>query len=126
MNKHIWAGLCALGLLALASPAFAWGVNCGADPHVGFTTGAGSGGGCGAGPWYTYFPYEAHFALPAPVCFPFWPAPATAGAPSYFPMHHPAPLQLPGAQPLGPQPSGYQPVGYYYYYAPAPTYWYQR
>jgi hypothetical protein len=125
MNKHLGAGLLVLGLLAAGSPAYAWSVECGASPHVGANAGGG-GGGTSAGPWYLYFPYEAHFQLPAPVGFPFWPGPVTAaGAAEYFPAARPAPLQLPEARPLSPVPPGYSPVGYYYY-GPAPSYWYGR
>jgi hypothetical protein len=64
---------------------------------------------CGAGPchcfpWYLYWPYEAHFQVPAPTKFPFWPPPMTAGplAGPAFPM--PAgPLVAPGyPAPAGP------------------------
>ncbi len=126
MIKHFWAGLVALGLLALASPVHAWSVDCGASPHFGVNTGSstwgvGGGGGMQAGPWYLYFPYEAHFQLPAPVGYPFWPAPVTAASPrDYFPAGTPGPLSVPEARPLAP-------VGYYYVPVyPAPSYWYGR
>jgi hypothetical protein len=128
MNKHIWAGLVALALLVVASPVHAWTVDCGASPHLGVNSGGGSwsggGGGMQAGPWYLYFPYEAHFQLPAPVGYPFWPGPVTAAAPrDYYPAGVPGPLSVPEARPLSP-------VGYYYYggvpFAPAPSYWYGR
>src|SRR5215469_15761379 len=28
-----------------------------------------------AGPWYLYWPLEAHFVAPAPTGYPYWPAP---------------------------------------------------
>lgn len=31
------------------------------------------------GPWYLYFPYEAHFAVPAHPQYPYWPSPQTLG-----------------------------------------------
>jgi hypothetical protein len=38
--------------------------------------GCGGCGGCGMGcPWYTYWPYGAHFQTPAHPEYPFWPAP---------------------------------------------------
>lgn len=76
---------------------------------------AGSGGGCGpaqAGPWYTYWPYEAHFQTPAMPQFPYWPGPMTspiAGG------HGCAPMIAP------PTPSPIQGVGYYSQW---PSYWY--
>ncbi len=65
-------------LLALPTEAFAWG-SCG-------SAGCSSCGwhlcglnpfnvhGCLAGPWYSYWPYEAHFTAGAPVAcsYPFW------------------------------------------------------
>jgi hypothetical protein len=47
-----------------------------------------------AGPWYLYWPYEAHFQTPAPVPYPYY-APA---------------MTLPPSFPGGPPP--HQPVGY--------------
>src|SRR5262245_34274323 len=29
------------------------------------------------GPWYLYYPYEAHFITPAHPHFPYWPTPQT-------------------------------------------------
>lgn len=29
------------------------------------------------GPWYLYYPYEAHFITPAHPQFPYWPSPQT-------------------------------------------------
>jgi hypothetical protein len=89
---------------------------------------------CGTqlGPWYQYFPYEAHFQSAAPIGFPYWPSPQTLPPPpseAYAPQAY-APQAYPSATPpvaYG-QPSGYQspyfqPVGY----APqAPSYWYER
>jgi hypothetical protein len=47
----------------------------------------GCDGGCcgwpGLGPWYLYWPYEAHFNAPAPVPgggYPYWPTAMTAGS----------------------------------------------
>lgn len=58
------------------------------------------------GPWYLYWPMEAHFQTPAPTGYPFWPAPMT----------------LPGAVGGAPGPGnfmpGVQPTGY-----AAPNYW---
>jgi hypothetical protein len=75
-----------------------------------------------AGPWFAYFPYNAYFATPAPVCgWPFWPtgaavnaAPGGAGAVGRGPRD---------LQGLSYAPRGIQPVGYY---GQAPSYWYGR
>jgi hypothetical protein len=80
----------------------------------GYSCGNGGGGcGCTAGPWYSYWPYEAHFQAPAPTgCFPYWPSPdAAAGLPAGG-VVPPVAVSQPGT---------YQPVGYQ-----APNYWYGR
>lgn len=65
-------------------------------------------------PWYTYFPYEAHFQTPAPMgYYPQWPNAPAAGM--YQP---PQPQFAPHA------PSPVRPASYYY--SPAPSYWYGR
>ncbi len=108
------------------------------------------GGGLpAAGPWYLYWPYEAHFANPAPYGFPYWPTPQTlpqanmapGGPPGTMPYgapypqpNPPPPAQVPGA-PIPPPPSGFQPTGYYplnyvqpagYSQSAVPSYWYGR
>jgi hypothetical protein len=71
----------------------------------------GPGGGCLAGPWYSYWPYEAHFAAPAPTDpYPWWPGPST------FPPGGPTVPQT--APPT--TPAANQPVGYF---IEAPSYW---
>src|SRR5207302_838685 len=66
------------------------------------------GGGLpAAGPWYLYWPYEAHFANPAPYGFPYWPTPQT------LPQANMAPGGAPGMAPYGapyPQPTPPPPV----------------
>ena len=40
----------------------------------------GCGHGCGRptlGPWYLYWPQDAHFQTPAPTGYPFWPSAMT-------------------------------------------------
>jgi hypothetical protein len=71
---------------------------------------AGYGGG-GAAPWYTYWPMEAYYQVPAPTHYPYWPAPMTSGMPG------------PGHSYYQPAPSGYYPAAYY---GPAPSYWYSH
>ncbi len=47
------------------------------------------------GPWYQYWPLEAHFQVPASPQYPYWPAPMTL------------PITQPAAQGMG----GYSPYG---------------
>ena len=83
--------------LRLTGRAMIWwdcrGMHCGVGP--------GSPGGPSLAPWYMYYPTEAYYQNPAPITYPFWPAPMTP----------------PGAKPT------LQPVSYY---PTAPAYWYGR
>jgi hypothetical protein len=84
-------GLTVLGLVLLGSAARAnglglnggqfsanAGVNTGLNFGYGFGhSGYGGGGGGGVqpyqlGPWYQYWPYEAHFQTPAMPMYPYW------------------------------------------------------
>jgi hypothetical protein len=116
MKNLLYISLLALPLLLLPSKAEAWGccigpanIDFGFNWHYNFKWGCT----CQAGPWYLYWPYEAHFATAAPVggpCYPNWPAPgAVGGAGAPLP-----PIGYPSAQPMAPAPSG-QPM------APAPS-----
>jgi hypothetical protein len=70
----------------------------------------GGGGGCGGpqlGPWYNYWPLEAHFQVPAIPQYPYWPAPQTLPPGMAAGGHGPANFHAPVA-----------PVGY------SPPYWY--
>jgi hypothetical protein len=63
-------------------------------------------GGCGPvcaplAPWYLYWPMDAHFQAPAPISYPYWPAPQTP----------------PGVAP---------PVRPVSYHPSVPSYWYGR
>jgi len=140
------ACLLALPLLALPSTARAldfdvgrFRVDAGANPHINVTTDNGQWGfnglnGCNgvggprAGPWYLYWPLEAHFQVPAPIAYPYWPSSMTTGA-FHYQLPPPGPLHLPPPQAppppaQQPQKAGFQPVGYYY--GQAPSYWYSR
>ncbi|HTU21112.1 MAG TPA: hypothetical protein VMG10_23870 [Gemmataceae bacterium] len=60
-----------------------------------------------AGPWYLYWPLEAHFVAPAPTGYPYWPAPQglpniSFGGPT-CPPGVPAPPVAPA--PLAPAPA---------------------
>jgi hypothetical protein len=75
-------------LLALPTQAFAWG-SCGPQGctscHWGLCgLNPFNFHGCLAGPWYSYWPYEAHFVAAAPVAcnYPYWAG--AAGAMPYF------------------------------------------
>jgi hypothetical protein len=98
--------LTGLGLFACSSSAFANEVD------IGFHANCVSGGvkAC-LGPWFSYFPYDAYFQMPAPVPpYPNWPMP-------FPPRPAPAPATGYQAPPMAPP---VQPVGYGY---PMP-YWY--
>jgi hypothetical protein len=97
------------------------------------------GGQTQLGPWYRYWPHEAHFAVPPPLG-PGMPAPSfmTTG-PAMGPALQPGPAQPPvgpGQQqwtppaptpvrPGGTQQSAFRPVGYFST-TQAPSYWYGR
>ena len=76
------------------------------------------------GPWYQYWPLEAHFQVPASPQYPYWPAPMTLpitqpaaqGMGGYSPYGAMGGMQMPGA-------GGYNPYGMGGYGAPqaAPT-----
>jgi hypothetical protein len=129
MTKYLWAGLVGLALLLVPSGARAgcftttfccspvhvdWKANCC------FNVSGGPVPQCG--PWYLYWPLDAHFGPPAPTGYPYWPGAMTlptAMAGCGAPVAAPAPMPLAPAV----QPAGFQPVGYSY---PAPSYWYGR
>jgi hypothetical protein len=122
MRAFLRACLVALPLLAAPSLAQAWtcppvkidaGVNAYCNAYIG-----NWGMGAQLGPWYTYWPYNAHFQSPAPVGgWPFWPTSASA-VPHYgaIPSN-----QIPKTQPTYFQGGGVQPIGYS---GQAPSYWY--
>jgi hypothetical protein len=125
MKKLLWTCLLAAPIFALPARAQAWccfccqkqpcQVDCGFSWHFNMNCG---GCGCQAGPWYSYWPYEAHFQAPAPTgCFPYWPGPYGAqagGAPSAVG----APLPAPAA---AIRQSGFETTSYG---GQAPSYWY--
>jgi hypothetical protein len=122
--KSTWKVLlAALPLLLIPGQVNAGGCGpytVGGSCRLSFTWGSGGGGGggcglcgCTAGPWYSYWPYDAHFQSPAPTgCFPYWPSSETAAA---LPSGGVVPPVAVG------QPGTYQSVGYQ-----APNYWYGR
>jgi hypothetical protein len=81
-------GLAVLGLALMAVPVHAEG--CCGPGYVNFGIKFyWHWGSCKAvvGPWYNYWPLEAHFQVPAHPQYPFWPAPMTLpnGAPAAVP-----------------------------------------
>lgn len=116
MKIFVRALALALPFLAVASEAQAGGNNGGFQ--VCFNFGFNKNNGCCMGPggqtmqvapWYTYWPYEAYFQVPAMSAYPYWPAPMASS------------MQIPpGALPVMPQPT-HQAVGYY---STPPSYWY--
>jgi hypothetical protein len=122
MKKLMLAGLLALPLLALPSPARAVGFPCGCwRVNVGgnLYCNVSPDNAAQAGPWYLYWPLEAHFQPPAPTCYPYWPSPMSLpGGPGYAP-----PPQMPAVPAAPLKPAAFQPVGYF---PQAPTYWYGK
>jgi hypothetical protein len=128
MKTALRLGLLALGLGALPASVHAYG--CPLFPCAGRCC------TIQLGPWYLYYPYEAHFQTSAPLGpFPNWQAGVPMSAPmSYAPPAEyappagyappaQAPWTPPAPQPL--QPSGYvRPAGFNY--AQPPSYWYGR
>jgi hypothetical protein len=84
------------------------------------------------GPWYLYWPMEAHFVVPAPTGYPYWPGPQTLPPNAVLgpPPPAPAPAPLPpppGAVPPGPAltpPAPAAPLTPASYVVP--SYWYGR
>jgi hypothetical protein len=83
------------------------------------------------GPWYLYWPLEAHFVRPAPPAYPFWPqgggnypvfntgAPPGGGPPGPGNFGAPVPPRpttpMPPPNPPAPSPNTYAPQGPGYY-----------
>jgi hypothetical protein len=131
MKKLLLAALLALPLLALPTRAHAWGgfsltvpgcpwkIEAGANAYFRCSDGNPS---AQAGPWYLYWPLEAHFGPPAPTGYPFWPSHMTLPPNGHG---HAAPGPLPPMPARTPtvQPSGFRPVSYT---TPAPGYWHAK
>jgi hypothetical protein len=131
MKTTFWVGVLTLSLLVLPERAHAQccfkcclpQVNCNAGFKWHFNVCCGSPY-AQLGPWYLYYPYEAHFQTPAPVGpFPNWPG-APVAAMSVGPGPALPPVAAPAAQPPVRPLSYVQPVGY----VPqqVPSYWYER
>jgi hypothetical protein len=99
MKRLLWGGALALPLLFLPSEAKAFCIG-------GYEIDSGARVWCNvkrinltmptAGPWYLYWPYQAHFQVPAPGVNPYFP-PAMTLPPGF------------GQPPMAPPPQGYRP-----------------
>ena len=108
-------GLAVLALALLAAPVWADGFgpgyfNLGANVNSAWGPGYPPGGGKPTvkpgvyGPWYNYWPLEAHFQVPAHPQYPYWPSPQTL--PNGAPVAAPATINYPpvAAPPAAPAP----------------------
>jgi hypothetical protein len=156
MKRLLWVCVLALPLWIAPNRAAAWGeggccwlppceIDCGINAR--FNVHALDWSSMARlGPWYLYFPYEAHFQLPAPH-YPNWPAPMVPESPpgtfvppppTLLPPAIPDPKAPPAVPPGGkgpdlpPQTSFYRPVPQpafrpvSYTYPSIPSYWYGR
>ncbi len=110
MKRILAASLLTLSLFALARPARALDF-CGPWPYK-VETGVNAYfrvykypefGGQQLGPWYQYWPLEAHFQQVAPTGYPTWPQPMS------LPPDFRAPRPTPYPQFQPPQPTPYPP-----------------
>jgi hypothetical protein len=147
MMNRFGVALLALPLLALQvraddpfAPGLPFRVEAGANAYLRVYN-RQNGWGCQLGPWYSYWPMEAHFQTPALPSYPYWPAPQTivpGGTSTALPAPpHSSPTsssQAPAAalppaattaRPAYFRPVGYDPAGYYTYPQAAP-WWYGR
>jgi hypothetical protein len=132
MKKAVW--LVAVVTVIVASPARldAWWYGSPYRVDAGFKIWFNiqpTGPQAALGPWYLYFPYEAHFQTPAPWgYYPQWPMPQAPG--TYWPgMHQPGmyPPAPPQQTPAVSRPASLPPIRpTSYYSSPVPSYWYGR
>jgi hypothetical protein len=123
-------GLFALGLLPLQAQAQICISNpfegCAVNAKMAFWFHMGPKPGSAAmqlGPWYQYWPLEAHFQTPAPQAYPYWPVGPQAGVtgpgvpPYQPPAFQPPPVASGPAQfhNSAVQPVGFQPGMPYYW-----------
>ena len=126
MKRVFFAALVLLPLCAVPARAqcfFPFRVEAGGNFYLRMYGGPCQTWGCQLGPWYQYFPYEAHFQSAAPIGFPYWPSPQTLPPPAPGRFQPPPPTPDKQPQPASVQPSFFQPVGYA---TRAPSYWYER
>jgi hypothetical protein len=128
MKNYLWASLLGVALLAVPARAHAWGcVPCGPyQVQTGFNAYFRVNPACPlpqCGPWYLYWPMEAHFGPPAPTGYPNWPPAMTLPGMTPPAAAAPYPVPPPGGQPEPVKPAVYQPVGFF---QQTPSYWYGR
>ncbi len=105
MRRIMCASLFALPLLLLAQPPRAaangpWPYKVEAGANAYFRVYKYPQQQAQLGPWYMYWPLEAHFQMQAPAAYPNWPQPQTL--PPNF--RAPLPTPYPQFQPPGPTP----------------------
>ena len=107
MTKRFGVALLALPLLAVGAraddpfaPSLPFRVECGANAYFRVLS-RENGWGCCLGPWYNYWPMEAHFQTPALPCYPFWPLPQGV-VPGGLNTYVPPPYCPPGAPAVPP------------------------
>jgi hypothetical protein len=82
MKKLFGVALLALPFLAASAHANGWPFNIQAGGSFYIKGGPGPAYPQ-AGPWYLYWPLEAHFVAPAPTGYPYWPSPMGLPATSF-------------------------------------------
>jgi hypothetical protein len=73
MKRIIVTALLVLVLSTASASAHDWGISAGFCGHS-WSCGPNNVTPGVLGPWYLYWPYEAHFAMPAHPQFPYWPS----------------------------------------------------
>jgi hypothetical protein len=132
MKRAFAAALVAVPLLALPARAHIFqvlnsgccggcgpvNINAGLDFHCKVCA-PGNFYGAPLGPWYNYWPLEAHFQTPAMPCYPYWPSPmalpGAAAAAGYCPYPAYPQVPVPGVAPASgtlPAARPLEPVGY--------------
>src|ERR1700677_742137 len=128
MKNRFGVALLALPLLAVAAraddpfaPGLPFRIEAGGNLYCHVYT-RQNGWGCQLGPWYSYWPLEAHFQTPALPYYPYWPAPQAIVPGPTCPPGAPAPVPAPAAPAPAPapRPAVFRPVvydqfGYYSY-----------
>jgi hypothetical protein len=149
MMNRFGVALLALPLLAVAAraddpfaPGLPFRVECGGNLYFRVLS-RENGFGCQLGPWYNYWPLEAHYQTPALPYYPYWPAPqalvpgGTAstypapGCPTAMPAAPvPAPAAAAASPAAAPRQGNFRPAVYEQYgYCPYPQagpWWYGR
>lgn len=107
MKKMFGLALLALPLAIGSAQAEGWPFNFSMGGN--FYFGGSHGRGPQAGPWYLYWPLEAHFVAPAPTGYPYWPSPqalppTTFGGPAVPPppVYAPPPVATAPTAPTAP------------------------